>query len=146
MRGREDAERLGKVTITVDSGASKTVIPKDFCRSVPVLPSVGSKEGVEYEVAPGEKIANEGERTLQIMTEECLPITMKMQVCGVSKALLSVSKLCKAGHKVVFDDDWSYIEHKQTGQRTSIMPEGGVYTLDVWVRTGKAASFQGQAN
>ena len=69
-----------RVTITVDRGSSETVIPKDFCRSVPVIPSAGSKEGVEYEVASGEKIANEGERTLQIMTEECLPRTLNMQV------------------------------------------------------------------
>ena len=49
---------------------------------------------------------------------------------------MSVRKMCKAGHRVVFDDEASYIENKWTGERLKIEEEGGDYVLDVWVKTG----------
>ena len=50
---------------------------------------------------------------------------------------MSVRKMCKAGHRVVFDDEGSYIENKSTGERLKIEEEDGDYVLDVWVKTGE---------
>ena len=46
---------------------------------------------------------------------------MKFTVCEVSKALGSVSQMCKIGHRVVFNPPWnnqdSYIEQVSIGER-----------------------------
>ena len=56
------------------------------------------------------------------------------QVCDVNKSLLSVSKAVKAGNKVVFDDEGSYIQNKLTGEMTWLTEEGGMYALKLWVK------------
>ena len=58
---------------------------------------------------------------------------MRFTVCDVSKALGSVSQMCKTGHKVVFNPPWSgdgsYIEHVDIGERMWMHEEGGLYVL-----------------
>ena len=55
---------------------------------------------------------------------------MNLQVVDVTKPLGSVSRICAAGHRVVFDNDGSYIEHKATGMRTWMKAKNGVYVLE----------------
>ena len=43
---------------------------------------------------------------------------MLAAVTDVDDALLSVSKVVKAGNRVVFDESGSYIEHKTSGEIT----------------------------
>ena len=77
---------------------------------------------------------------------------MNLQVVDVRKPLGSVSRICAAGHRVVFDDEGSYIEHKTSGEINWLREEGGNYMLDVWVvprdllNTGNEnrSSFHGQ--
>jgi len=38
-----------------------------------------------------------------------------------------------AGNRVVFDDDWSYIENKRTLKRTTMRKEKGLMNFDVWI-------------
>ena len=59
---------------------------------------------------------------------------MTAQVCDVNKALLSVKKVVKAGNRVVFDEDGSYIEDKQTGEKMWMEENNGMYILKLWVR------------
>ena len=58
---------------------------------------------------------------------------MRFIVCEVSKALGSVSQMCKTGHRVVFNLPWcadgSYIEQVDTGERMWLQEEGGLYVL-----------------
>ena len=58
---------------------------------------------------------------------------MSFTVCSVTKALGSVSQMCRAGNKVVFNPPWSdegsYIEHEETGERLWLEEQGGLYVL-----------------
>ena len=54
---------------------------------------------------------------------------MTAQVGDVNKALLSVSKLIKTDHRVVFDPDGSYIEDRRSGEKMRLVEEGGMYAL-----------------
>ena len=47
---------------------------------------------------------------------------------------------------MVFDEEGSYIESKQTGEKLKIAEEDGEYLLDVWVKVGegKDSGFGGQ--
>ena len=58
---------------------------------------------------------------------------MRFTVCDVSKAMGSVSQMCRTGHRVVFSLPWSeegsYIEHADAGERMWLQEEGGMYVL-----------------
>ena len=56
---------------------------------------------------------------------------MTFQAAPVSKPLGSV--ICAAGHRVVFDEDGSYIENKTTGEMNMLREDNGNYMLDMWV-------------
>ena len=59
--------------------------------------------------------------------------SLTAQVCEVNKSLMSVSKIARAGHRVVFDDDGSSIEDKSSGERIWMNERNGMYTLKMWV-------------
>ena len=97
-----------------------------------------SLSGMSYTGADGSPIPNLGERTVDAVLENGQHTKMNFQVCPVTKALGSVSKMVKNGHRVVFDDpesgEGSFIQDKRTGQRTDLWQENGVFVLDVWVK------------
>ena len=74
---------------------------------------------------------------MTLMTKEGAVKDMKFEVCNVTRALGSVSQMCRAGHRVTFNPPWdpegSYIEHVETGQRMWLMEKDGIYFLDVRV-------------
>ena len=86
----------------------------------------------------GAQISNLGERTVEAVTESGVSTKMKFQVCPVTKALGSVSKMVQSGHRVVFDSaengEGSYIQNRATGNKTYLREENGVFVLDVWVK------------
>ena len=52
----------------------------------------------------------------------------------MNKALLSVSKVVKAGNRVVFDGDESYIQDRTTGEKIRLKEQNGMYVLKLWVK------------
>ena len=66
---------------------------------------------------------------------------MVAAVTDVDDALQSVSKVVKAGNKVVFDDGGSYIEHKPTGEITPLTEQRGLYKLKMWVPKDQSCPF-----
>ena len=123
------------IRLYVDSGATETVVGENMLTMLTLLQSAQSKRGVEYEVATGLKIPNLGEKKFVAHADNGVRRNLTAQVCEVNKALLSVSKVVKAGNKVVFgDEDGSYIEDRQTGERIWMVEEGGMFALEMWVR------------
>ena len=113
--------------------------------------SWGSKRGQSYEVANGDEIFNQGDKkfiaymtTVQGQDSEGRGVTA--QICDVHRPLMSVRKMCKSGHKVIFDEEGSYVENKETGEQLKIIEEDGEYLLDVWVRAKESndTTFGGQ--
>ena len=55
----------------------------------------------------------------------------------VSKALGSMSQMCRSGHRVVFNPSWdpegSYIEHLETGEKLWLEENNGLYMLNTKV-------------
>ena len=75
----------------------------------------------------------QGTWRLNLKTAEGSKCMIRMQVTNVKKSLMSVSKVCDQGHRVVFEKECGYIEHLETGQRTRFNRRNGVYVLDVEV-------------
>ena len=119
--------------VAVDSGATESVIPDQLLVSIPTAPSAASRRGVEYEVANGQRVPNEGEKRFNAITEDGVDKKVVMQVCDVNQGLLSVSKMTAAGNRVVFDEEGSYIEDKNTGEITWMEKRNGMFTLKLWV-------------
>ena len=59
---------------------------------------------------------------------------------------MSVKRVCRHGNRIVFDDEGSYVENKQTWEQLKIIEEDGDYILEAWVKTGQEAepTFGGQ--
>ena len=74
-----------------------------------------------------------GEKEVKVVTKEGSRCTLKMQVTNVTKPLMSVSRICDAGHRVVFEDKGGCIEHLATKQKTSFQRIDNVYRLKVQV-------------
>ena len=129
-----------RIVLTVDSGASDTVVPPHVARNLPLLPS--PKVDIEYEVATGGVVVNLGEQRGEIKTRDGGPcFLMSLQVVEVHKPLLAVSKLVEAGHQVLFDQKNPHIL-LSTGEKLPMMLIGGTYDVELWLRN---PSFIGQS-
>ena len=63
------------------------------------------------------------------------------QVADVNKALLSVSTLVGQKCRVVFDEDESYIENKNTGDWFPLEQKNGMYVLKLWIPKEQGRPF-----
>ncbi len=123
-----------EVKLYVDSGATETVVGEHMLESVTRVEGAAARIGVTYEVANGIRIPNLGEKKFYGVSAEGCERGLTAQVCDVNKALLSVSRMVKTGHRVVFDQDNSYVEDKVTGEKMWLTEENGMYALTLWVK------------
>ena len=116
---------------TVDSGAGENVMSEHMAPQVPVQYSTEQDAGVVYVAANGSTMGNHGKKVLHVCTREGQFKRMNMQVTDVNKALMSVAKICDAGHTVVFRRDGGLIRNDTSGEETKFRRENNVYRLKV---------------
>ena len=119
------------IDLTIDSGAGENVMPEHIAPKTPTQYSSEQAAGVVYTAANGETMPNKGKKVLQVITREGQRKAMNMQVTDVHKPLMSVAKICDAGHTVVFKPDGGYIHNTHTGEHTHFRRENNVYRLTV---------------
>ena len=128
-----------EVELTADTGACDTVIPKAMCASIPIMASLQSLRGMEYEVANGESIPNLGERRCLMWTEDAKSVKhINMQVADVHKALLSLSRCADMGFESRFGRTMGALIDEDTGEVIPLRRKGNLYVLRCWL---KAAPF-----
>jgi hypothetical protein len=127
-----------EMTITIDSGASENVLGPSMLPTVPVVESEGSKEGVKYVTANGTVMPNRGEQHIHVKTKEGHKCMLNMQVTDVKKPLMSVARICDAGHEVTFSSSGGVIKHVKSGQVTKFDRIDNVYRLKVGLASGFA--------
>ena len=135
-----------KLKVMGDSGAADCVLPASIFQEVP-LKVDGPKVGRKYTAADGKHICNLGVRTLVGHTAEGHKRKIDFEVAEVTKPLASFSKITKAGHRIILDNDvgaGGYIENKTTGERTGLYLENDVYLFDLYVDVGASAVFTRQ--
>ena len=141
----EKADHKGweRIRVQIDSGAVDTVGPKSAGRAFPINPTKASKAGKHYIAANGSIIKNHGERVIKGETENCIKVSMPMQVADVKRVLMSTHKMNETGLKVVLDGANSFFVEKRSGKSTPIKYEQGKYHFDIWapaIKTTKASS------
>ena len=121
-----------RVVLTVDSGASDTVLPPSIARNVPLIHS--DKVGIEYEVANGGVVVNLGEKKaeMKLREDDTTSMIMSFQVVEVHKPLLAVSRLVENGHRVCFDKQDPHIL-LSTGAKIPMKCNMGTYEVEVWI-------------
>ena len=118
-----------QMELTIDSGAGENVMP-DYM--APYTPVQQSKEaGVMYTAANGDTMPNRGCKRVKVTTSEGQLRTMNMQITDVNRALMSVAKICDAGHTVTFSTDGGVIRNNKTGEETKFRRENNVYRMTV---------------
>ena len=122
-----------RFSLAIDSGAAETVIPHLEVHEHPIKDTDASRNGVTYASATGAPIPNLGEQVLPLLTQEGSLRSMRFQAAPVDRALGSVKRMCSSGHRVVFDDDGSYVLNKSTGEINWLREEHGNYMLDTWI-------------
>ena len=110
--------------LTIDSGAGENVMPGYMAPHTPVQQSAES--GVMYTAANGKTMPNRGRKVVKVTTKEGQLRTMNMQITDVNRALMSVAKICDAGHVVTFSSDRGVIRNKKTGEETKFRRENNV--------------------
>ena len=86
-----------------------------------------------YASSTDEPIPNLGELRLPLMTNEVTSRGMRFQAAPVSRPLGSVKRICQSGHRVIFDEDGSFIGNKVTGEIDLLREDNGKYIIDLWV-------------
>ena len=90
---------------------------------------------MEFEVASGETIPNEGERHCLLMTLGAkTPKRITFQVADVRKALLSITRVADAGYECHMGKKGGFLLDIFMGERVPIMRKGNLYVMKAWVR------------
>jgi hypothetical protein len=125
--------------ITMDTGAHHNVIPKRMVGKRKIRPSEGSRRGMRYVGAGGEKICNEGEVDFPFESVEGHLASMVFQIAEVNKPLGSVAYFVDRDFRVVYDknsatgEDMSYMIHKPTKKTYRFRRERNIWILDAIV-------------
>lgn len=69
-----------------------------------------------YTAADGPTMANRGEKEVARRTNEGYDCTPRMRVTDVQRPLISVTRICDVGQRVVLTSQGGYVEHEGTGQ------------------------------
>ena len=132
-----------KIDIIVDPGASTSAIPSSSIPSINIEPSPGNRV---YTSASGHAVHERGIQNLtcnfQNGDKECLKF--KVMNPDVPRGMVSVSECVRAGNRVVFDSEYSYIFNTKSGTYKRIYEKGGVFVLPMWIEKGNS-SFRRQA-
>ena len=121
-----------RLNITFDSGAVDTVGPKTVAPHIKIEPNEASRKGMTYRAANNTKIGIYGQKRIKGITADGTTLGIDVNIAEVKKTLGSVRRICERGNRVVFDDEGSYIEHKETGKITPIVKRSGAYVLEMW--------------
>ena len=121
-----------KITFGVDSGAELTVITETAASE---YPNTDDKTRVKMRDCQGNTIKDLGKKILGLKTSTDAPRTQftNATVGPLRKNLMAVCSLVDAGHRVVFDQEGSFIEHKETGYKTKMIRRGGQFDIDFWL-------------
>jgi hypothetical protein len=136
------AERREVLSLTMDSGAAESVTHAGVGKGYKLLQPHGPERETSYVLPDGTLITNHGEKHIKVTAKEGSRCVLRMQVTDVRKSLMSVSKVCDEGHRVMFEAAGGFIEHIASGLRTNFDRRNGVYVLDVDVEP--SSGFRGQ--
>ena len=105
-------------------------MPISLCSDIPLRESEQQRSGLEYEVANGQAIPNEGERRCLMMTRGATgPKRVTFQVTEVHKALLSITRAADVGYERHLNAQGGYLLDTWSGEEVPIAWKGNIYVM-----------------
>ena len=102
---------------------------------------------MNYVSASGDLIPNLGEKVISVVSNDGKESFVKCQIADVSRTLNSVSEICDAGGEqgqyVLFNKWGGAVMNPVTGRQTPFAREGGIYTLEMWVKPNGVSFVRG---
>ena len=92
-----------------------------------------------YRSANGSRLPTLGQQVAAFRTSEGLSRSLRFQLAGVERPLISVAQLARTGHRVEFGADEGHIVHVLSGQRLRLQRSGGVYLLRMLVKDAQGS-------
>ena len=132
----ESVQKARTIKVGVDSCAAVSVMQSGTFTDYPLE---DTKTGTSYKAANGQKIVDEGRRSLVGTINGSSAVKgARFRVAKTSRCLMSVSEMVDQGKRVVFDADEngrdiSYVMDKTTGEVLSISRNKRVYEFDFTV-------------
>ena len=111
----QSLDQLEEIEFTADSGACVTIAPEGVCLDYPAIATAESLAGRDHTAAGGGKVADKGKNVPTVQTETGAGRRMNIRLGPVRKALACIAEMCDHGHRVVFDNDGSFILEKRSG-------------------------------
>ena len=116
-------------------------MPIFLCSDIPLRESEQQRSGLEYEVANGQSIPNEGERRCLMMTRGATgPKRITFQVAEVHKALLSITRAADVGYECHLNAQGGYLLDTWSGEKVPIARKGILYVMRASVREDTGGS------
>ncbi len=129
-------QKFEVMSAIVDSGATVPVMSPETGKSYELQESVGSKNGVEYEVADGGTLAELGQKLMAVFTAEGTLRGYSTRCADVSKPLQAVRALVASQHAVCFglgDGNDHLIINKVSGEINRMRDDGINYYQDMLI-------------
>jgi hypothetical protein len=104
-----------------------------MCPHFGIEDSEASRAGVYYTSANGGKLFNLGQTHVPIALDNGAKTVATFQVADVSRPLMSVSKVCEMGNRVIFGANGGVIMNLATGATTEFTKKDGIYIFVMWV-------------
>ena len=140
-----DPQGWMKIECVLDSGASESVCPASMAPHWPTRESAGSRMGLHYTSASGQRMPNQGEQHLPVAFDNGIKTTAIFQIAEVSRPLIGVGRVCEMGNRVIFGSSGGVIVNLSTGKETRFERKEGVCTFTIWIPPPELApGFTGQ--
>ena len=135
---REEAEFLDEeFEAALDSGAGDHVASSEPAPCYTVEQSSGSRSGQHFIGAGGHRMKNQGQMRLALRADNGKrgkDIRVTVQAAKVTRPLLSVSKICDNGMKVIFDDELATIYDRDGREVCRFHRSKGLYIAKMKIR------------
>ena len=118
----------------IDPGAVGSALPEGWCPQAAAIHA--PQPGKSYSAASGPIIKNKGATAVSMVTKEGRCHDMTFQVCGVTRPLASVYKICEKGQPAASNPPWGNrgsFTQSARGDRTYMTPSGGVSVFETKV-------------
>jgi hypothetical protein len=135
------------LTVAFDSGAGHHVASGDQVGTKSIRTSAGSKDGRHFTTANGDRMRNQGQAELNMVAPGGRSARSVFQIVDVTRALLSVSKVCDEGREVNSTQTEAIVTN---GGKvvTRFAREGGFYCVEMQLKDEPSndgvAPFAGQ--
>ena len=100
--------------------------------SNPRVSRVAERPGI---AAGHERILNKGQQVLSVVTNEGHEAQALYQIAEVTRPLTAVGSTCDRGNVVIYGLHGGCILNLESGVQTDFARRGGIYELDLWMRT-----------